>query len=90
MGGAHFFHLDEIPTMYGIVNVVAVVRIERQQHIAQGGHSNELTVSLDNRNGPTMAIEHLDHDGSDSVRLLGCHDTSGHDVMNAHRHLPFW
>ena len=62
MGGAHFFHLDEIPTMYGIVNVVAVVRIERQQHIAQGGHSNGLTVALDNRNGPTMAIEHLDHE----------------------------
>jgi hypothetical protein len=31
-----------------------------------------------------MAIEYLDHNGSDGVHLLCCYDTSGHAVMNAH------
>jgi hypothetical protein len=81
------FHLDKIPAVYVVVgdqihdnahiwnNGVAMVRIQRQQDIAQGDDSNELIVSLDNRNGPTAAVDHFHHGRPDRICLIGRHET---------------
>ena len=52
-----------------------MVRIQRQQDIAQADDSNELIVSLDNRNGPTLAVDHFNHGGPDRICLIGRHET---------------
>ena len=70
-----FFPLEKISAVYAVVNVVAIVWIERQRHTAEGNHSNELIIFLDNGKGPTVAVHHFHHGRPNRICFLNRYDT---------------